>query len=188
MIMLVTFQQEFRDRICSFLKEKGYAVCVPPHRQDVIPWMQEHKPLVVLLDMYVTEPNGLEVLKDLRAKHYSGKVVVLAGHSVSSLMSQAHKLGVDQVIGGFQGSGGFLHLDQVEAAIKIALHADIAKAAFALYEARGKRYGKDLEDWFDAERKLLNLKVPLTSSGPTDTKIESERVSAEPQKTKKKSS
>ncbi len=188
MIMVVTFQQEFRDRICSFLKEKGYAVCVPPHRQDVIPWMQEHKPVVVLLDMYVAEPNGLEVLKDLRSKNYSGKVVALAGLSVSSLMSEALRLGVDQVIGGFQGSGGFLHLDQVEAAIKIALHADVAKHAFVLYEARGKRYGNDWEDWFDAERKLLNLKVPLTSSGPTDTKIEPERVSTEPKKIKKKSS
>jgi DNA-binding NarL/FixJ family response regulator len=187
MIMVVTFQQEFRDKICSFLKERGYAVCVPPHRQDVIPWMQEHKPIVVLLDMYVAEPNGLEVLKELRAKNYSGKVVVLAGLSVSALMSHALKLGVDQVIGGFQGSGGFLHLAQVEAAIKIALHADIAKTAFELYEARGKRYGKDLEDWFDAERKILNLKVPLTSSAPTDTKTEPESAPKKRTKTPKKS-
>ena len=74
---------------------------------------------MVVLDMYVAQPNGLEVLRGLRAQNYEGKVVsIVAGTSVSSLMAQAFQLGVDQVIGGFQGSGGPLNLDQVESAIR----------------------------------------------------------------------
>jgi DNA-binding response OmpR family regulator len=190
MIMLVTFHEEIRDNICSFLSEKGYEVCVPPHRQDALTLVKEKKPLVVVLDMYVAQPNGLEVLRELRAQNYQGKVVALAGTSMSSLMAQAFQLGVDQVIGGFQGSGGALNLDQVESAIKTALRSDIAKRAFELYEARGRKQGKDLEDWFEAERQILNIKTSLPSLGQTgtETKSEPERVSKKPRKTKKPSS
>ncbi|MDH4359869.1 MAG: DUF2934 domain-containing protein [Nitrospirota bacterium] len=188
MIMVVTFQQEFRDKIGSFLSEKGHEVCIPPHRQDVVPLVKEKNPLVIVLDMYVAEPSGLEVLRELRAQNYKGKVVALAGTSVSSLMAQAFHLGVDQVIGGIQGSGGALNLDQVESAIKTALHADIAKRAFELYEARGRTKGNDLGDWVEAERQILKRSIPLTPSGQTATKAESEKIPKKPTKTKKASS
>jgi CheY-like chemotaxis protein len=165
MIMVVTFQEDLREKISSFLSKKGYEVYVPLHRQDVVPLAKEKNPLVVVLDMYVAEPSGLEVLRNLRAKKYSGKIVLLAGTSVSSLMPKAFQLGVDQVIGGFQsnGYGGALNLEQVELAIKMALHPVIAKFAFELYEARGWIQGSHLEDWFEAERKIFKKGIPVLS-------------------------
>jgi len=188
MIMVVTFQEDYRSRICTFLTEKGYEVCVPPHRQDVAPLVKEKSPLVVVLDMYVAEPNGLEVLRELRAQDYKGKVVALAGMSVSSLMPQAFQLGVDQVIGGFQGSGGNLNLDQMELAIRGVLHHDIAKRAFELYEAGGRKHGKDLENWLEAERQVFARNVHLPSPGPVETKDDSQNISKKSTKTKKPSS
>lgn len=185
MIMIVTFHEELRGTISSFLSGKGYEVCVPPHRQDVIPLVKEKSPLVVVLDMYVAEPNGLEVLRELRAQHYGGKVVALAGTSVSSLMPKALQLGVDQVIGGFQGGGGALNLDQVESAIKMALHSEIAKRAFELYEKGGRRQGSDADNWIEAERQILHLKTSLPSSKPTEMKAEPGKVSKKPKVTKK---
>ena len=177
MIMVVTFQEEFRHSICSFLEVKGYKVCVPPHRQDMFKLVKEKNPWVILLDMYVSEPSGLKVLRELRAQNYKGKVILLAGKSVSSLISQTWHFGVEQVIGGFQGNGESHNLDQVESAIKMALHSDIAKRAFELYEARGRTQGNHLEDWYEAERQILNLKPSLPSSGQTEIKAESKRIS-----------
>ena len=57
MIMVITFQDEFRDKICSFLEGKGYRLCIPPHRQDMLPLVKEKNPLVIVLDMYVSEPR-----------------------------------------------------------------------------------------------------------------------------------
>lgn len=187
MVMVVTFHQEFRDKISSFLSEKGYEVCLPPHRQDVFPLLKEKNPFVIVLDMYVAEPSALEVLRELRAQNYKGKVVALAGTSVSSLMSQAYQLGVDQVIGGIQGSGGALNLDQVESAIKTALHPDIAKRAFELYEAGGRTKGNDLGDWFEAERQIFKRTNPL-SSGESEVRAEPESKSKKRTTTQKKSS
>lgn len=188
MIMVVTFQQEFRDKISSFLTEKGYEVCVPPHRQDVVPLMKEKNPLVIVLDMYVAEPGGLEVLRELRAQNYRGKVVALAGTSVSTLMSQAFRLGVDQVIGGFQYTGGTLNVDQVESAIKMTLHSEIAKCAFELFEKGGRKQGRDLENWTEAERQILKVKTSLPSSVQKGKHTESETVGEKKVKSKKKSS
>jgi DNA-binding NarL/FixJ family response regulator len=186
MIMIVTFHEEFREKISAFLSDKGFEVCVPPHRQDVIPLVKEKSPLVIVLDMYVAEPNGLDVLKELRAQNYHGKIVALAGTSVSSLMSQAFQLGVDQVIGGFQGDGGALNLDQVESAIKMALHSIIAKRAFELYEARGRTRGKDLDDWLEAEREIFN-KAKSLSSAESKVKAAPESASRKQTKPQKKS-
>lgn len=187
MIMIVTFQEDIRDKIRSFLSERGYEVCIPPHRQDVMSLVKEKSPFVIVLDMYVAQPSGLEVLRELRAQHYPGKVVALAGTSVSSLMAQAFQLGVDQVIGGMQGSGGVLNLDQVESAIKTALRGDIAKRAFELYEARGRTKGNDLGDWFEAEQQILKLKTSLPSSVQKGIQKEPESVSKKRTKTPKKS-
>ncbi|MGP0593024.1 response regulator [Nitrospira sp. T9] len=186
MIMIVTFHEEIRGKISAFLSEKGYEVCVPPHRQDVVSLVKEKSPLVVVLDMYVAAPNGLDVLKELRAQNYHGGIVALAGTSVRSLMSQASQLGVNQVIGGFQGDGGALNLDQVESAIKMALHSTIAKRAFELYVARGRTKGKDLEDWLEAERQIFKKTLPL-SSGESKQRAKTEGGSQKPKKTQKKS-
>jgi ActR/RegA family two-component response regulator len=187
MIMVVTFQQEFRDKISSFLAEKGYEVCVPPHRQDVVPLVKEKTPLVIVLDMYVAEPSGLEVLRELRAQNYRGKVVVLAGTSVSTLMSQAFRLGVDQVIGGFQCTGGTLNVDQVESAIKMTLHSEIAKCAFELYEKGGRKQGSDVDNWIEAERQILKVQTSLPSSVLTGIQAKPENVGEKKTKSKKKS-
>lgn len=189
MIMVVTFQEEFRIKISSFLSEKGYEVCVPPHRQDVFPLVKEKDPLVIVLDMYVAGPNAMEFLRELRRQNFSGKVVALSGTSVSSLMPQAFQLGVNQVVGGFHGSGGELNLDQVESAIKTVLQQSIAKRAFELYEARGRIKGKDLDNWLEAERQIFRRNVTSAPSVPeADIKGESLKGSKKSRATKNSSS
>ena len=36
-------------------------------------------------------------------------------------------------------------------------HEDIARRAYQLYEERGGEHGRDVEDWFQAERELRQL-------------------------------
>ena len=187
MIMVVTSKEEFRNKICSFLEEKGYTLCIPSHRQDMLPLVKEKNPLVIVLDMYVSEPSGLKVLRELQAQNYKGKVIVLAGMSLSSLMSEVWHFGVEQVIGGVHGDSESLNLDQVESVIKMALHSSIAKRAFELYEAGVHPHGKDLDDWLEAERQILRRHTSLPSSGPTEVKAKPKRVSKKPTKTQKSS-
>ena len=72
-------------------------------------------PFLILLDLYLQNPSGIEVLSQLRAQGYEGKVILLAGMSVSTEIPKAFYLGVDQVIGSHLGLG------QLESAIRSAI-------------------------------------------------------------------
>lgn len=185
MIMLVTFQEELRDQLVTSLGSKGYKVCVPPQRKDVLPMAKEQQPLVVLLDMYVSNPSGLDVLQQLRAQGYKGKVVLLGGRSIPSRISEALRFGVDQVVGGPQWIDESINLGQIETAIQTVLHSAIEARASELYESRGRIHGKDLEDWLEAERQILHVKTSLSSSKPTEMIPKPEKVSKKPTKPKK---
>ena len=52
-------------------------------------------------------------------------------------------------------------VDQSPATPPHITDTDIARLAYALYEARGRTNGSHLDDWFEAERQLLNR--PATS-------------------------
>ena len=164
MIMIITFRDDFRNQVSPYLQAQGFEVYIPPHRQDVLPMVTEKQPLVVLLDLYVTNPNGLEVLNELREHGYKGKVIVLAGSSVSSKIPNALRLGIDQVVGGPQWVDGPFNLQfgQIVSAIRTALHSTIAKRAFELYEKRGRIHGHALDDWLNAEREFLKQKARTT--------------------------
>ena len=40
-------------------------------------------------------------------------------------------------------------------------HQDIARRAYQLYEERGGEHGRDLEDWFEAERELRQFPIDV---------------------------
>jgi DNA-binding response OmpR family regulator len=163
MIMVVVHDPESRERISRFLEERGYEVNVPTHRQDVLPGAKDMHPLVIILDFYVADPDGLQVLKQLRAQQYTGKVIAIAGESMRGVISEASLLGVDQIVGGPDGKVGALLLDQLEAVIRLLFRQQIAERAYALYEQRGHREGFDLEDWFEAGQQILKPHLHMSS-------------------------
>ena len=83
--------------------------------QQGIDRAREVSPFVVVLDLYLKDPSGIEVLHLLREQGYKGKVILLAGMSVSPSIPEALRLGVDQVM------GGGLSLGSVEWAIQSLL-------------------------------------------------------------------
>ena len=157
MIMVCTFRNDLRQQLVPFLRERGYEVCTPSHRQDVLPMATQVQPLVLLLDMYVTQPSGIEVLRDLRAHGFRGKVVLLGGSSLSTVIAQAHHFGVHQVVGGTCSvtESTTQQIGQIESAIRTALHAAVEEGAYRLYERRGKAHGRDLDDWLESERQIF---------------------------------
>ena len=170
-IMVCTFRNDFRRQIVSHLSERGYKVYTPYHRQDVLSMATQEKPLVILLDMYVTHPSGMEVLRDLRAHGFNGKVILLGGNSISSLLSKAYHLGVDQMVQCPPfGVSDTIQLGQIEAAIHSSLHSVIAERAHEIYESRGRLHGHDQQDWVEAER-LFFKQAPLQNTDSQSLQI-----------------
>ncbi|WP_447968148.1 response regulator [Nitrospira sp. M1] len=157
MIMVVTHQPHLRNELIEHLTCQGYEVLVPPHRQDVCTLVQEANPQVIVLDLYVADPNGLEIVERLRRQGFTGKILIIAGASVRSAVPEAFRLGADQAVGGPQGTGAPLLSGQVEATIRSFFHQEIQALAYKLYEERGRTPGRDWDDWFEAECQILNL-------------------------------
>ncbi|GJL48800.1 response regulator [Candidatus Nitrospira salsa] len=155
MIMIVTHQPQLRNELIEHLSLHGYEVLVPPHRQDVCALVQETNPQVIIIDLYVADPNGLEIVERLRRQGFTGRILIIAGASVRSAVPEALRRGADQAIGGPQGTGAPLMAGQVEATIRSFFHKEIQKLAYKLFEERGHICGGEWEDWFEAERQIL---------------------------------
>jgi len=166
MIMIIAHQEKLRDDLSIFLRGRHFEVQTAPHRQDVSSMVKNLNPAVLVLDMYVAEPSGLNLLRQLRTEGFRGKVVALTGTSMSPLVPEAYRLGVDQVVGFPKGIDGPISLERIECAIKGAMQSVIAKRAFEIYEAKGRGHGHDIDDWLEAEHQIL----PKASRGNVKSK------------------
>jgi DNA-binding response OmpR family regulator len=165
MIMLLTYRSELRDQLNRMLETKGYETCIPPHRHDAVAMLEDCDPDLIVLDMYLANPSGIEVLKTLRDDRYLGPVVLLSGPSMTSVLDDALPMGVDAVVSIPEQTAGRFDLGELELAIEASLkyktqHArksyrgQIARRAYALYEKGGRQVGRDVHDWLRAEQEL----------------------------------
>ncbi len=164
MIVLVTYNHELRQTLCSFLRERGYGVSIPEHREDALPLVQQLHPKVIVLDMYNTEPNGLTFLKQLRASGYSGKVIVLNGNSNRMMTPGILQQKVDKIICHIPSQNPAPLMDQIEHSIRSLFREEIENRAFEKFLSRGKRTGEDLADWIEAEAEILNSQLKETKT------------------------
>lgn len=98
MIMLLTHRCEIQEQLNAFLQGKGHETYVPAHHQEAMLAVKDCHPELVVLDLYLAEPGGLEVLKALREDGYQGRIIVLSGEAMQTVARHAHPLGVDQVV------------------------------------------------------------------------------------------
>ena len=114
MLLVATNEKGFRTEMKKVLAEKGDFCVMAETGQEVLDQVNQIYPDVIILDLYLKEPSGLEVLRRLRAQGYVGKVIVLAGHSVQTMIPEAFRLGALQIV------GRPLHVHHVLGAVRVA--------------------------------------------------------------------
>src|SRR5687768_15863696 len=162
MIMLLTHRSEIRERLNESIQGKGHQTCVPAHRDDVMAALNDRQPDVIVLDLYLTQPSGAEVLRRLRHDGYQGRVIVLSGESMMSVLHDVQSLGLDKVVHIPARIGERFDFGELMVAIETALkanepidhHARIARRAYELYEHGGYQNGHDVDHWVRAEQDL----------------------------------
>lgn len=117
-VMVVTLDRRRRQEVSQLLERTGYDVQIPRSRGDVVPMARRDQPEVMVLDIYVSNPSGLELLRQLRGVGYQGRIVALAGKSVRNVQRDALSWGVTQVVGGLQAAAGPFDPAQVEMAVR----------------------------------------------------------------------
>ena len=160
MIMLLTHRSEIREQLNASLHASGHQTCVPAHRDDVRAALTDRYPDLIVLDLYLAQPSGAEVLRRLRQDGYHGKVIVLSGESMVSVLHDVQSQGLDKVVHIPARIGKCFEFGELMTAIETALkgngpehhHARIARRAYELYEHSGYQNGHDVEHWIQAER------------------------------------
>ena len=99
MLLIATIDPILRKNLQTTLTQKGDPFLLLAEGEDIIETVFRHNPSMVVLDLYLTQPSGLEILRQLREKGFAGKVVLLGGQSTQTLTTEASRLGAIQIVG-----------------------------------------------------------------------------------------
>jgi two-component system, NtrC family, response regulator AtoC len=77
----------------KILSELGYAVALCNRGEEFFQHMEEQKPDLVLLDIYMGDVNGIQLLNKMRADGWEAPVIIMTAHSDVSLAVRAMKEG-----------------------------------------------------------------------------------------------
>lgn len=99
MLLIATIDAVLRKNLQQTLTEKGESFVLLEEGEDIMEAVFRLTPSLVVLDLYLTRPSGLEILRQLRGRGFSGKVVLLGGQSTQTLAPEASRLGAVQIVG-----------------------------------------------------------------------------------------
>jgi two-component system response regulator FixJ len=99
MLLIATIDPVLRENLQENLTQKNEPFLLLEEGENIIDSVFRHTPSMVVLDLYLTHPSGLEILRELRSKGFSGKVVLLGGQSAQTLAPEASRLGAIQIVG-----------------------------------------------------------------------------------------
>jgi len=115
MVLIITHDKKFAEHIERLLRQKDYPVTLASGGEEGLNRAKQLSPELVVLDMYLKGPCSSDVLQSLREQGFNGKIILLAGLSVSPLVPGALRFGIERVI------GEPLTLGSLECAIQSAL-------------------------------------------------------------------
>lgn len=112
-ILVVDDEPQVRSMLSKFLTGRGYRARVAPDGPTALAMVEETLPQFVILDMYMPGMNGLELLRELRSRKYTGGVLGLTSSQDENLLQGVLDLGAVDVM------GKPVDLERVELAVQL---------------------------------------------------------------------
>jgi CheY-like chemotaxis protein len=97
-VLVVDDEQLVRDLLVQFLSLRGYRALGVKEGLEAISMVEQTSPDLILLDLMLPGMNGLEVLRRLRDKHFSGAIIIVTGSYDEELLQDAWSLHPQEVI------------------------------------------------------------------------------------------
>lgn len=118
-ILVVDDEQEITDLVGEFLARRGYRIQTASDGKAALAMIQSDPPDLVLLDVYMPQMNGVDVLRHLRAPMASAGssvgIILLTASQDEPLLQEALDLGAFDVL------SKPVDLNQVELAVMVKL-------------------------------------------------------------------
>jgi two-component system nitrogen regulation response regulator NtrX len=92
-VLIVDDETEIRDSLEEILREEGYSVASAATGDEGLTLIRDAAYDVVLLDIWLPDRDGLDVLKDIHALEAKPEVIIISGHGTIETAVRATKLG-----------------------------------------------------------------------------------------------
>src|SRR3990172_7975016 len=92
-LLLVDDEQGIRQSLSAVLQDEGYRILVVASGAECLRTLETDDFQLVLLDVWMTDLDGLEVLQRIRESHPGVVVVMISGHGTVETAVKATKLG-----------------------------------------------------------------------------------------------
>jgi CheY-like chemotaxis protein len=97
-VLILDDEQLVRDLLVQFLSLRGYRALGVKDGTQALSMVEQAPPDLILLDLMLPGMNGVEVLRRLRDKHFSGAVIIVTGSYDEELLQDAWSLRPQEVI------------------------------------------------------------------------------------------
>jgi CheY-like chemotaxis protein len=98
-VLVVDDEQLVRDLLVQFLSLRGYRAFGVKDGSEALAMVEQGAPDLILLDLMLRGMNGVEVLRRLRDKNFSGAIIIITGSYDEELLQEAWSLHPQEVIG-----------------------------------------------------------------------------------------
>jgi UDP-3-O-[3-hydroxymyristoyl] N-acetylglucosamine deacetylase len=92
-VLLIDDEKSILESLSSVLTDEGFSVRIAKDGKEGLAMFEKEKPRVVLLDVWMPEMDGLEVLDQIRERDPEAVVIVISGHGTISTAVEAVKRG-----------------------------------------------------------------------------------------------
>jgi len=98
-VFLAEGNTDTRDTLVRFLGQQGITIQAAPDGPTLLNMLDKERPKLIVLDMDLSGMNGLEVLKAMRAKNYTGGIIIMTSRQDEKLLKEALDLGSIDILG-----------------------------------------------------------------------------------------
>ncbi|PLX91760.1 MAG: Fis family transcriptional regulator [Desulfuromonas sp.] len=156
-ILVVDDERNIRESITGILQDEGFQVITAEDGNSAIDAVNEDRPDLVLLDIWMPGMDGIETLTQLRKQYDDLQVIMMSGHATIETAVTATKLGAYDFI------EKPLSLEKLLVCIHNALKVnDLVEENKSLKEKIGKSY-----DIIGSSAPVQELKQQIAIAAPT---------------------
>jgi UDP-3-O-[3-hydroxymyristoyl] N-acetylglucosamine deacetylase len=92
-VLIIDDEKSIRESLSSVLKDEGFSVETAADGKEGLEKFEKEQAKVILLDVWMPEMDGLEVLRLIRERDPHAVVIVISGHGTIQTAVEAVKLG-----------------------------------------------------------------------------------------------
>ena len=160
-ILIVDDEKGILNALSAVLDDEGYTVSTAENGSEALKKIKDDTPSVVLLDVWLPDIDGLEILKEIRDAYPGVAVIVMSGHGTIETAVRATKLGAYDYI------EKPLSMERVHLIVKHAIEQQ--RLELENVQLKGK-----IEKWYEIigeSPSMLSLKEQIMIVGRSNSRV-----------------